>query len=120
MYDYIIVGAGLFGSVCAYELYKRGKKVLVIDKRKHIAGNLYTEEKFGITIHRYGAHIFHTNNKDTWDYINQFGEFEPFINSPIAIYKNKVYNLPFNMNTFSRIWNIRTPKQAKAKIVNKT
>lgn len=116
MYDYLIVGAGLFGSVFAYEKTKQGKKCLVIDKRNHIAGNIYTENIEGIDVHKYGAHIFHTNNKKIWEYINQFGEFNNFINSPIAVYKNKIYNLPFNMNTFSKIWNISTPEQAKNKI----
>jgi len=116
IYDYLIVGAGLFGSVCAYELNKKGCEVIVIDKRDHIAGNIYTENELGIDVHKYGAHIFHTNNKEIWDYINQFGEFSNFINSPIAIYKNKVYNLPFNMNTFTRIWDINTPEQARMKI----
>lgn len=115
-YDYIIVGAGLFGSVCAYELNKKGKKVLIIDKRNHIAGNIYTEKKENITIHKYGAHIFHTSKKEIWDYINQFGEFNNYINSPIAIYKNELYNLPFNMNTFSKIWKITRPNDAKKKI----
>ena len=105
MYDYIIVGAGLFGATCAYELNKQGKKVLVIDKRNHIGGNIYTELKEGINVHKYGAHIFHTSNKEIWDYINQFGEFNNYINSPIARYKDETYNLPFNMNTFSKIWN---------------
>lgn len=104
MYDYLIVGAGLFGAVCAYELNKLGKKVLVIDKRNHIGGNIYTEKVENITVHKYGAHIFHTSKKEIWDYINQFGEFNNFINSPIANYKGEIYNLPFNMNTFSKIW----------------
>lgn len=116
MYDYLIVGAGLFGSVFAYEMTKHGKKCLIIDKRNHIGGNVYTEEVEGIDIHKYGAHIFHTSDKKIWDYINQFGKFNNYINSPIAIYKDEVYNLPFNMNTFSRIWNISTPEQAKTKI----
>jgi len=116
-YDYLIVGAGLFGSVCAYELNKKGKKVLVIDKREHIGGNIYTEKVEGINVHKYGAHIFHTSNKDTWEYINQFGEFNGYINSPIANYKGEVYNLPFNMNTFSKIWdNVFTPEEAKKQI----
>ena len=104
MYDYLIVGAGLFGSVCAYELNKKGKKVLVIDKKDHIGGNIYTEKIENINVHKYGAHIFHTSKKEIWDYINQFGEFNNFINSPVAVYNNEVYNLPFNMNTFSKMW----------------
>lgn len=115
-YDYLIVGSGLFGAVFAYEAKKRGKKCLVIDKRDHIAGNIYCEEIEGINVHKYGAHIFHTSNKKVWDYINQFAEFNNYINSPIAIYKDELYNLPFNMNTFSKMWGIRTPQEAKAKI----
>ena len=102
MYDYLIVGAGLFGSVCAYELAKSGKKVLVIDKRNHIAGNIYTKEIEVINVHEYGAHIFHTNEKWVWDYVNQFADFNNFINQPIARFKNEIYNLPFNMNTFTK------------------
>ena len=112
-YDYLVVGAGLFGSVFAYEANKRGKKVLVIDKRGHIAGNIYTKEVAGINVHEYGAHIFHTSNKEIWQYIQQFAEFNRYTNSPIAIYKEEVYNMPFNMNTFSRLWNIKTPKEAQ-------
>ena len=112
-YDYLIVGAGLFGSVFAYEAKKRGKKCLVIDKRNHIAGNIYCEEIEGINVHKYGAHIFHTSNKKIWNYINQFAEFNNYINSPIAVYKDEVYNLPFNMNTFSKMWGIKTPQEAK-------
>ena len=115
-YDYLIVGAGLFGAVFAYEANKRGKKCLVIDKRDHIAGNIYTEEIEGINVHRYGAHIFHTSDKEIWDYVNKFAEFNNYINSPVAAYKDETYNLPFNMNTFSRMWNIRTPQEAKGKI----
>jgi len=115
-YDYLIVGAGLFGSVFAYEAKKRGKKCLVIDKRNHIGGNIYCENRNGINVHRYGAHIFHTSNKEVWEYINQFAEFNHYINSPIAVYKDELYNLPFNMNTFSKLWGIRTPDEAKAKI----
>ena len=115
-YDYLIVGAGLYGAVCAREAVKAGKSVLVIDKRPNIAGNVYTEEIEGIHVHVYGAHIFHTNNKTVWDYVNQFAEFNNFINSPIAVYGDETYNLPFNMNTFSRMWGIRTPAEAKAKI----
>ncbi len=112
-YDYLIVGAGLFGAVFAYEAQKAGKKCLVIDKREHIAGNIYCENVEGINVHKYGAHIFHTSNKEVWDYINQFAEFNHYINSPVAAYKDETYNLPFNMNTFSRLWGIRTPQEAK-------
>ena len=115
-YDYLIVGAGLFGAVFAYEATKAGKKCLVIDKRAHIAGNIYTEEMEGINVHKYGAHIFHTSDKKVWDYINQFTEFNNYINSPVAVYKDELYNLPFNMNTFSKMWNVRTPIEAKNKI----
>lgn len=117
-YDYVIVGAGLYGSICAYELNKAGYKVLVIDKRNHIGGNIYTEKVNDINVHKYGAHIFHTSNKEIWDYINQFAEFNNYINSPIANYKGEIYNLPFNMNTFSKIWdNVITPKDAKEHII---
>lgn len=116
MYDYLIVGAGLYGAVVAHELTKRGKKCLVIDRRSHIAGNIYTENVSGINVHIYGAHIFHTSDKKIWDYVNQFAEFNNFINSPIAVYKDELYNLPFNMNTFSKMWGIRTPAEAKEKI----
>ncbi|HIX80806.1 MAG TPA: UDP-galactopyranose mutase [Candidatus Erysipelatoclostridium merdavium] len=112
-YDYLIVGTGLFGSIFAYEANKRGKKCLIIDKRNHIGGNVYTEEVEGINVHKYGAHIFHTSDKMIWDYIQQFADFNRYTNSPIAIYKDEVYNMPFNMNTFSRLWNIKTPKEAK-------
>ncbi len=112
-YDYLIVGAGLFGAVFAYEAKKKGKKCLVIDKRNHIAGNIYTENIHDINVHKYGAHIFHTSDKEVWDYVNQFAEFNNYINSPIARYKNELYNLPFNMNTFSKMWGIATPKEAK-------
>lgn len=112
-YDYLVVGSGLFGSVFAHEAQKKGKKVLVIEKRNHIGGNIYTREVEGIQVHEYGAHIFHTSNKKIWDYIGQFANFNRFTNSPVAIYKDEVYNLPFNMNTFSRLWNIKTPKEAK-------
>ena len=112
-YDYVIVGAGLFGSTMANILNKNGKKVLVIDKREHIAGNVYTEEVEGINVHKYGAHIFHTDYKDVWDYVNSFAEFNRYTNSPVARYKNEVYNLPFNMNTFSKIWDdVFTPSDA--------
>lgn len=113
-YDYLIVGSGLFGSVFAYEATKRGKKCLVIDKRNHIGGNVYCENREGINIHKYGAHIFHTNNKKVWDYINRFVEFNNYINSPVANYHGEIYNMPFNMNTFSKIWNISTPQEAKS------
>ena len=116
VYDYLIVGAGLFGSVFAHEATKRGKKVLVIDKRNHIGGNIYTKLKNDIHVHQYGAHIFHTSNKEIWDYVNQFAEFNHFINSPIANYQGKIYNLPFNMNTFNQLWGVVTPKEAKDKI----
>lgn len=112
-YDYLVVGAGLYGSVFAYEAGKRGKKCLVIEKRDHIAGNVYCEEISGINVHRYGAHIFHTSDKQIWDYVNCFAEFNNYINSPIARYKDELYNLPFNMNTFSKMWGIATPKEAK-------
>lgn len=112
-YDYLVVGAGLFGSVFAYEAKKRGKTCLVIDKRDHIGGNVYCEEIEGINVHKYGAHIFHTSNKEIWEYVNQFAEFNNYINSPVAVYKDELYNLPFNMNTFSKMWNIRTPQEAK-------
>lgn len=116
-YDYLIVGAGLYGAICAYELSKQGFKCLVIDKRNHIAGNIYTEEIEGIHVHRYGAHIFHTSNKEVWDYINQFSEFNNFINQPVARYKNELYNLPFNMNTFTKLWkDVFTPEEAKKRI----
>ena len=112
-YDYLIVGSGLFGSVFAYEAAKRGKKCLVIERRDHIAGNIYTESAHGINVHKYGAHIFHTSSKEIWNYINQFAEFNNYINSPVAIYKDELYNLPFNMNTFSKMWGIKTPAEAK-------
>lgn len=113
-YDYLVVGAGPFGSVFAHEAYKRGKKVLVIDRRNHIGGNMYCENKDGINIHVYGAHIFHTSIKEVWDYVNQFATFNNYINSPLANYKGEMYNLPFNMNTFSKMWGISTPAEAKA------
>ena len=115
-YDYLIVGSGLFGSIFAYEATKKGKKCLVIDKRPHIAGNIYTEEIEGIQVHKYGAHIFHTSNKEVWDYINQFAEFNRYTNSPVARYKNELYNMPFNMNTFNKMWGVFTAEEAKAKI----
>ncbi|MBP3223111.1 MAG: UDP-galactopyranose mutase [Actinomycetaceae bacterium] len=116
MYDYLIVGAGISGAIFAHEANKAGKKVLVIDKRDHIAGNIYTKDVDGINVHTYGAHIFHTSMKNVWEYVNTFAEFNNYINSPIAYYKGEIYNLPFNMNTFSRMWNISTPEEAKAKI----
>lgn len=115
-YDYLIVGAGLTGAVFAHEAQKVGKKCLVIDRRDHIAGNVYTEEVEGINVHRYGAHIFHTSMKDVWGYVNQFAEFNNYVNSPIANYKGEIYNMPFNMNTFSKMWGVVTPAEAKAKI----
>lgn len=115
-FDYLVVGAGLFGSVFSHEVGKKGKMCLVIDKRDHIAGNIYTSVKRGIHVHEYGAHIFHTSNREIWEYMNQFAEFNHFINSPMAIYKGEIYNLPFNMNTFSKLWGIRTPEEAKARI----
>lgn len=113
-YDYLIVGAGLFGAVFAYEATKKGKKCLVIDKRDHIAGNIYTKETENINVHQYGAHIFHTSDRKIWDYVNSFADFNNYINSPVAVYKDELYNLPFNMNTFSKMWNIKTPSEAKA------
>lgn len=116
MYDYLIVGAGLFGAVCAKELTDAGKKVLVIEKRDHIAGNVYTEKIEGINVHIYGAHIFHTNNKTVWDYVQRFAEFNRFTNSPVANYHGELYSLPFNMYTFNRMWGVVTPEEAAAKI----
>lgn len=116
-YDFLIVGSGLYGAICAYELTKRGFKCLVIDKRNHIGGNIYTEIMEGINVHKYGAHIFHTSNKEVWDYINQFAEFNNYINQPVARYKNELYNLPFNMNTFTKLWNdVFTPEDAYRRI----
>lgn len=112
-YDYLVVGAGLFGAVFAHEMTKKGKTCLVIDKREHIAGNIYTQDINGIQVHKYGAHIFHTSDREVWDYIRQFAEFNHYINSPIAVYRNELYNLPFNMNTFSKMWGIRTPEEAR-------
>ena len=117
-YDYLIVGAGPFGAVFAYEAKKRGKRVLVIDKRSHTGGNMYCEKVEGINVHKYGAHIFHTSNKEVWDYVNQFCTFNNYINSPIANYKGEIYNLPFNMNTFNKLWGVVTPQKAKEKIEN--
>ena len=115
-YDYLIVGAGIFGAVFAHEMTKQGKNCLIIEKRNHIAGNAYTELKENINVHKYGAHIFHTNNKEVWDYINQFADFNRFTNSPVANYKGELYNLPFNMNTFYQMWGVKTPAEAKEKI----
>ena len=116
MYDYLIVGAGLYGAVFAHEAAKAGKKCLVVDKRSHIAGNIFTEDVEGIQVHRYGAHIFHTNNKEVWDYVNRFAVFNRYTNSPVANYKGELYNLPFNMNTFNKMWGVITPAQAQAEI----
>ncbi len=113
MYNYLIVGAGLFGAVFAYEATKKGKSCLVIDKRTHIGGNVYTESIEGVNVHKYGAHIFHTSNRETWDYVNQFAEFNHYINQPVAVYKDELYNLPFNMNTFNKMWGIKTPQEAQ-------
>lgn len=115
-YDYLIVGAGLYGAVFAQEAKKAGKTCLVIDKRGHIAGNIYTEEVEGIQVHRYGAHIFHTSSKAVWQYVNQFAEFNRYTNSPVANYHGEIYNLPFNMNTFNKMWGVVTPEEAQAKI----
>ena len=115
-YDYLIVGAGLFGSTFAYFARKRGKRCLVIDKRPHLGGNIYCEEKEGIHVHKYGAHIFHTSNKEVWDFVNSIVEFNRYTNSPVANYKGKLYNLPFNMNTFYQMWGVTVPEEAKAKI----
>lgn len=116
MYDYLIVGAGLFGAVFAHEATKKGKKCLVIDKRNHIGGNIYTEKVEDITVHKYGAHIFHTSDKRVWDYVNSFVSFNNFVNSPVANFHGEIYNLPFNMNTFSKMWGVTTPDEARAKI----
>ncbi len=113
-YDYLVVGAGLFGSVFAHEMARKGKNVLVIDKREHIGGNIYTENRLGINVHKYGAHIFHTSDKMVWEYINRFAEFNQYINSPVAVFHDELYNLPFNMNTFSKLWGIKTPDEARA------
>lgn len=116
MYDYLIVGSGLFGSIFAYEARKKGYTCLVVEKRDHIGGNIYTKEIEGIQVHEYGAHIFHTSNKDVWEYIRQFAEFNRYTNSPIAYYKGEIYNMPFNMNTFNKMWGVVTPEQARKKI----
>ena len=115
-YDYLIVGSGLFGAVFAHEATAAGKKCLVVERRDHIGGNIYTEDIEGVCVHVYGAHIFHTKRKHVWEYVNRFAEFNHYINSPIARYGNETYNLPFNMNTFSRLWGVFTPEEAKAKI----
>lgn len=114
--NYLIVGAGLYGAAFAHEAQRRGKSVLVIDKRPHIAGNVYTERVEGINVHKYGAHIFHTNNRRVWEYVNQFVEFNRFTNSPVANYKGELYSLPFNMYTFNKMWDVVTPEEAAAKI----
>ena len=116
MYDYLIVGSGLFGSVFAHEMHKKGKSCLVLERRPHVGGNIYCENKDGINIHTYCAHIFHTSNKKVWDYVNQFVEFNNYVNSPVANYKGELYNLPFNMNTFTKMWGVVTPKEAAEKI----
>lgn len=112
-YDYLIVGAGLYAAVFAQKMKESGKSCLVIEKRDHIAGNIYTQDMDGIQVHKYGAHIFHTSDKKVWDYVNRFAEFNHYINSPVAVYQDELYNLPFNMNTFSKMWNIKTPQEAK-------
>ena len=116
MYDYVIAGSGLFGSILAHELKNRGKSILVVEKRNHIGGNVYTENIDGIHVHTYGPHIFHTNNKRVWSYINQFAEFNRFTNTPIANYKGEIYSLPFSMYTFNKMWGVITPEEARAKI----
>lgn len=116
MYDYLIVGAGLYGAVFAQEVKKAGKSCMVIDKREHIAGNVYSKEMEGIQVHQYGAHIFHTNNREVWDYVNRFAEFNRFTNSPVANYNGELYSLPFNMYTFNKMWGVATPEEAAAKI----
>lgn len=116
MYDYLIVGSGLFGSVCAQKLKEMGKKVIVLEKREHVGGNIYTEKKDGINIHKYGAHIFHTNDKDIWEYVNSFTDFNRYTNSPLAKYGEELFNLPFNMNTFYQLWGTKTPQEAKERI----
>lgn len=115
-YDFLIVGAGLFGCVFAHEAAKRGKKALVVDKRSHVGGNIYTQEIEGIQVHRYGAHIFHTSNEKVWNYVNQFATFNRYTNSPVARYRDELYNMPFNMNTFHAMWGVKTPQEARAKI----
>lgn len=115
-YDYLVVGAGLAGAVFAFEMKKRGRKCLVIDRRQTVGGNLYTEETAGIQVHKYGAHIFHTSDQSVWSFVNQFADFNHYVNSPIALYKGEMYNLPFNMNTFNKMWGVVTPGEAKQKI----
>lgn len=115
-YDYLIVGAGLFGATFAYRAHRAGKRCLVLDKRPHAGGNLYCEEVEGINVHKYGAHIFHTNSKQVWDFVNSIVEFNRYTNCPVANYKGELYNLPFNMNTFNRMWGVKTPAEAEAKI----
>ncbi len=115
-YDYLIVGAGLFGAIFAHEMTKNGKKCLVIDRRNHVGGNVYTEDVEGIPVHKYGAHIFHTSDKKVWDYVNSFVEFNRYTNSPVAVYKDELYNLPFNMNTFHALWGVKTPDEAQEMI----
>jgi UDP-galactopyranose mutase len=115
-YDYLIVGSGLFGCVFAHEAHKRGKQCLVIDKRSHVGGNVYCEKIEGINVHKYGAHIFHTNDREIWEYVNSFVPFNRYTNSPMAYYKGELYNLPFNMNTFYQLWKVKTPAEAEAKI----
>ena len=117
-YDYLIVGSGLFGSVFAHEVAKSGKTCLVIEKRNHVGGNIYCEEIEGIHTHKYGPHIFHTNDKGVWDYVNSFVPFNSFINSPVANFKGKRYNLPFNMNTFSQLWNVKTSEEAQEMVAS--
>lgn len=117
-YDYLIVGSGLYGAMCAYTLTKKGYKCLVLEKRSHVGGNLYCENISGINVHKYGAHIFHTNNKEVWDFVNGLVPFNNYINSPLAYYNDKYYNLPFNMNTFYQLWNLRRPSQVKAELEN--
>lgn len=116
MYDYLVVGSGLYGSVFAYEAKKKGYSCLVLERRNHIGGNIYCENREEVLIHKYGAHIFHTSDKEVWEYVNQFVEFNHFVNSPIANYKGEIYNLPFNMNTFSKMWGISTPAEAQSVI----
>ena len=118
MYDYLIVGSGLFGATFAYEAGKRGKSCLVVEKRPHIGGNIYTEEVEGIQVHRYGAHILHTSNRKVWDYVQQFAEFNRYTNCPVAYYKGEIYNMPFNMNTFHKMWGVVTPQEAQEKIAS--
>ena len=116
MYDYLIVGSGLFGSVFAHEMKERGKRCLVVERREHAGGNVYCEEREGIRIHKYGAHIFHTSDRRVWDYVNRFAEFNHYVNSPVANYRGELYNLPFNMNTFAKLWGVTTPKEAADRI----